>query len=428
MTQLPIPASMERLIEEVTAKLADRPKLATLFRNCFPNTLTTTMQPQADGTTFVITGDIPAMWLRDSVAQVRPYLILAADDAQVADLIEGVVKRQFRDILHDPYANAFNQTANGRGHQEDETAMTPEVWERKYEIDSLCYPIQLAYLLWRNTGRTSQFDGVFRAATTAILALWRKEQNHAESPYSFRRTDCPPTDTLSHDGKGSPVAPTGMTWSGFRPSDDACTYGYLVPANMFAVVALGYLATVAREVLNDEMLASEATQLASEIEGGIRAHALINHPTHGEMFAYEVDGLGNSNLMDDANVPSLLSIPYLCYCAADDPIYSNTRSFVLSADNPFFYSGTAASGIGSPHTPPRYIWHIALSMQGLTATDPAEVERILTLLETTDANTGYMHEGFSVDDPAQFTRPWFAWSNSLMSELVLKYCGYEVKR
>ncbi|MBC8163797.1 MAG: glycoside hydrolase family 125 protein, partial [Roseiflexaceae bacterium] len=244
---------LQPLVDEIADRLAQRPHLAELFRRCYPNTMTTTMRAAADGTTFVITGDIPAMWLRDSTAQVRPYLVQAAHDPQIAALLAGVVRRQMRSIQIDPYANAFNETANGAGYQDDLTDMHPAVWERKYEIDSLCYPLQLAYLLWRATGQTDHLDAEYQRAVRSILALWTCEQQHiTDSPYHFQRLDCPPSDTLPNHGHGSPVAPTGMTWSGFRPSDDACTYGYLVPANMFAVVVLGYAATIAREVHQDE--------------------------------------------------------------------------------------------------------------------------------------------------------------------------------
>ena len=423
-SEAPLPDSMQRLIAKVSRALPHRPKLARMFARCFPNTLQTTITRLADGTTFVITGDIPAMWLRDSAAQVRPYLALAPADAQIADLLEGVVRRQLRYILHDPYANAFNEGPNSHGHQRDLTQMSPLVWERKYEVDSLCYPLQLAYLLWRATGRTSHFDQTFRDAAKSIVEVWRREQRHHHgSPYRFERPNTIPIDTLSHGGQGSPVAVTGMTWSGFRPSDDACTYGYLVPSNMFAVVVLGYLAEIATQVVGDAALAAEAQQLRDTIEVGIQTYAKVEHPRHGTIYAYEADGRGNYNLMDDANVPSLLSLPYLGYCAKDDPVYLNTRAFILSPDNPYFYRGAVAEGVGSPHTPAGYIWHIALSMQGLTAADPAERERIVDLLERTDAGTDLMHEGFSADDPGQFTRPWFAWANSLFSELVLEYCG-----
>ena len=211
-----------------------------------------------------------------------------------------------------------------------------------------------------------------------------------------------------------------MTWSGFRPSDDACVYGYLIPSNMFAVVTLGYTAEIMREIYKDEEVAARAEKLASEIRAGIEKYGVVEHPKFGKMYAYETDGLGNYVFMDDANVPSLMSIPYLGYCSADDEIYKNTRAFVLSKENPYYYEGTAAKGVGSPHTPPEYIWHIALSMQGLTSRDPEECKALLHMLKTTDDGKGFMHEGCHKDDPSKFTRPWFAWSNSLFSEFVLK--------
>ena len=422
-----VPASALHLVAQMRARLAQRPKLATLFEHCFLNTLQTTVRPQPDGTTFVITGDIPAMWLRDSAAQVRPYLILAPHDPQISDMLAGVVRLQLRHVLHDPYANAFNESANGQGHTTDITDMGPLVWERKYEIDSLCAPIALAYLLWKATGRTDHLDDVFRSAAEAIIALWRREQFHGPaSPYRFTRLDCPPSDTLHNDGLGAPVAPTGMTWSGFRPSDDACTYGYLAPANMFAIVSLQQLAEIAGQVLNDPPLRREALMLAGAITGGIQTYATVEHPRFGTIYAYETDGNGNYNLMDDANVPSLLSLPYLGYCPIDDPIYCNTRQFVLSDANPYFFSGSAAQGVGSPHTPDRYIWHIALAMQGLTTHNQAERAQLLQLFETTDAGTNLMHEGFSVDNPTQFTRPWFSWANSMFCEFLLDCCGITV--
>jgi meiotically up-regulated gene 157 (Mug157) protein len=424
-----LPTSMHILIDKVSDQLVERPKAARMFGNCFANTLQTTIQRKPDGTTFVITGDIPAMWLRDSAAQVRPYLVLASQDAEIATMLEGLVQRQAECILLDPYANAFNEGPNGKGHQEDITEMKAAVWERKYEIDSLCYPIQLAYLLWKNTGRTSQFNETFRRAIAVTLQLWKTEQHHeAQSTYSFERLNCPSTDTLSNEGRGSVVGYTGMTWSGFRPSDDACTYGYLVPANMFAVVVLRYVIKIATEVYGDKGLAQEAEALANVINEGIQSFGVYDHPVYGQIYAYETDGLGNYNLMDDANVPSLLSIPYLGYTDENDSIYQNTRRFILSEDNPYFYKGDIAEGIGSPHTPHRYIWHIALAMQGLTSIDQAEKERILELLESTDADTEFMHEGFHVDDPTLYTRPWFSWANMMFSEFVMDYCGIKVIR
>ncbi len=369
------------------------------------------------------------MWLRDSAAQVRPFLILAAEDEEIADMIEGLVKHQFACIELDPYANAFNQEANGQGHQKDLTDMNPWIWERKYEIDSLCYPIQLSYLLWKNTGRITQFDAAFVTGVWRIIGLWITEQNHErDSAYTFQRTNCPSTDTLVRNGKGSLTSFTGMTWSGFRPSDDACEYGYLIPANMFAVVVLRYVCEIAGEVLKNPELAAAAQRLLEQIEAGIGQYGLVDHPEYGTIYAYETDGLGGVNLMDDANVPSLLSSPYLGYTSADDPIYMNTRRFILSTSNPYYYSGAAAAGVGSPHTPSRYIWPIALAVQGMTSGNADERQSMLDLLEHSDAGTGYMHEAFHADRPGEYTRPWFSWANMMFCELVLMCCGIEVKR
>ena len=235
--------SIENILRAVKEKFRDEDRLFEIFKNCYTNTLDTTVKRMPDGTVYVITGDIPAMWLRDSVAQLRPYLVAAKEEPAIADILTGLSKRQFQYIQIDPYANAFNEEENGNCWERDDTERNGWVWERKYEVDSLCYPLQFAYLIWKNTGRTEHFDAGFMAGANKILEVFCTEQNHEEnSSYTFQRQDTCFTDTLSRSGKGALVKPgIGMTWSGFRPSDDACTYGYLVPSNMFAVVALGYL-------------------------------------------------------------------------------------------------------------------------------------------------------------------------------------------
>ncbi|MGN7412737.1 glycoside hydrolase family 125 protein [Paenibacillus sp. SAF-068] len=424
-----ISLSIYDMIDRVNTRMPDYSELNQMFKNCFTNTMATTIQRKEDGTTFVITGDIPAMWLRDSAAQVRPYLVLASEDEDIADMIAGLVERQLNYILLDPYANAFNETESGKGHQEDLTQMNDWIWERKYEIDSLAYPIQLSYLLWKNTGRTSQFNNTFRKAAQIIMQLWQVEQHHeTKSPYTFQRLDAPETDTLSREGRGTETVYTGMTWSGFRPSDDRCEYGYLIPSNMFAVVALRYLQEIAETVFEDETMAATAKELEEQINKGIQDYGIVEHPEYGTIYAYETDGKGNYNLMDDANVPSLLSLPYLGYVDENNEVYQNTRRFILSSQNPYFYEGTAAAGIGSPHTPEGYIWHISLSMQGLTTEDRNEKLRLLQLIQKTDAGTGLTHEGFSANDPHEYTRPWFSWSNMLFSELMMDYCGFRVQK
>ncbi|GMQ59005.1 glycoside hydrolase family 125 protein [Vallitalea sediminicola] len=427
-----ITSSISDSINQIKAIYKNDEKIIKMYENGIKNTFLSTLQPQENGETFVITGDIPAMWLRDSAAQVRPLLLFAKNDTVIFNLIAGVIKLQMKQIQIDPYANAFNNGAIGKGHQTDQTDMKPEIWERKYEIDSLCYPIQLSYLFWKTTDSTEHFNEAFISTCLLIIDTFGVEQNHMEnSSYIFERIEEDPDrleyETLSNNGMGNPVSYTGMTWSGFRPSDDACKYGYLIPSNMFAVVILRYIEEIATNVLKDKELANQAIKLADKIDEGIKKNAIIKHPKYGEIYAYEVDGNGNYLLMDDANVPSLLSIPYLGYVDFDDPIYLNTRKFLLSKDNPFYYEGKVARGIGSPHTPSNYIWHIALAIQGMTTLHEEEQKKICELFTITDAGTDLMHEGFDVNNPCNFSRPWFSWANSMYAEFILSINDIVVK-
>ena len=404
-------------IEQVKPALEAKPGLWEMFRQCFMNTIETTVQ-QSCGDTFVITGDIPAMWLRDSTAQVLHYLRFA-DQKEVAEMIEGLISRQADCIHRDPYANAFNREPSDFKPYNDSPRPSDWVWERKYEIDSLCYPLWLADKYWRKTGNTGFLTEKFGKMIRTIVDVFKTEQDHDHSEYRFLRSDCPPSDTLSREGRGAEVRPTGMTWCGFRPSDDACMYGYLVPSNLFAARVMKAAENFAC-MLGDEALAKDAGTLGNQIAEGVEKYAVVEHPEFGRVYAYEVDGLGNANLMDDANVPSLLSLPYLEVCGTDDPVYRNTRALVLSKENPYYYQGEYARGIGSPHTPAGYIWPIALCVQAMTSEDVNEIAGILRMLMNTHAGTGFMHESFDPDAPERFTRDWFAWANSMFGELIYR--------
>lgn len=411
-------------LDQVAERAKEYPEWVDVFERCYTDTLDNTVEILEDGSTFVLTGDIPAMWLRDSTAQLRPYLHVAKRDPRLRQTIAGLVKRQMILILKDPYANSFNIEENWKGHHEtDHTDLNGWIWERKYEVDSLCYPLQLAYLLWKETGETSQFDETFVTATKEILHLWTVEQDHNNSPYRFVRDTDRKEDTLVNDGFGPDFAVTGMTWSAFRPSDDCCQYSYLIPSNMFAVVVLGYVQEIFAELTlaDSESIIADAKRLQAEIQEGIENYAYTTNSKGEKIYAFEVDGLGNASIMDDPNVPSLLAAPYLGYCAIDDEVYQATRRTILSPENPYFYEGKYASGLGSSHTFYRYIWPIALSIQGLTTTDKAEKKQLLDQLVACDGGTGVMHESFHVDDPTKYSREWFSWANMMFCELVLDY-------
>ncbi|WP_295907466.1 GH92 family glycosyl hydrolase [uncultured Alistipes sp.] len=429
------PAAEERLfcseaVEQEIARvcgLLTNERLRWMFANCFPNTLDTTVHYREDEEgnpdTYVYTGDIPAMWLRDSGAQVWPYVQLCGNDPALQKMIAGVIRRQFRLINIDPYANAFNDGPTGAGedvgypgHVQD-----PWVFERKWEIDSHCYPIRLAHHYWKTTGDESVFDAEWVEAIRNILATLRDQQmKEGPGDYTFLRVTDRQLDTRCHVGRGNPVKPVGLISSAFRPSDDATTFGFLVPSNFMAVSSLRKAAEILSTVNGEQELAAGCTALADEVAAALQQYAVVEHPVYGKIYAFEVDGFGSVQLMDDANVPSLLAMPYLGDVERTDPVYENTRRFVWSTDNPYFWRGPAGEGIGGPHIGVEMIWPMSIMMRAFTSTDDAEIRDCIIALMTTDAGTGFMHESFSRHDAADFTRAWFAWQNTLFGELILK--------
>ncbi len=413
---------VEEFIRQTQARIAD-PALAPLFGNCFPNTLDTTVEPgrfEGKPDTVVITGDIAAMWLRDSSAQVWPYLPLAAQDKSLRELLEGVIRRQVRCLLIDPYANAFMADLNApplEWSRKDATEMKQGVGERKYELDSICYPIRLSHGFWKHTGDTQPFDAAWKEAMTLVVATMRVQQRkHGPGPYHFQRPSDGWNDTLNFGGYGNPVNPNGLIASGFRPSDDSCIFPFLIPSNLFAVTSLRQLAEMARAILHEDRLAEDANSLALEVERALQQHGLAGTP-QGSIWAYEVDGFGSQLLMDDANVPSLLGLPYIA-SSPDAAIYARTRQFVWSERNPWFFRGTAGEGIGGPHEGANMIWPMSQIIFALTSSQDSEIRLALTMLKASAAGTGFMHESYFKDDPARFTRTWFAWANTLFGELI----------
>ncbi|HEY3388416.1 MAG TPA: glycoside hydrolase family 125 protein [Prolixibacteraceae bacterium] len=414
---------VEETIRQTKAKLKD-PKLAWMFENCFPNTLDTTVEFKTKNgkpDTFVITGDIHAMWLRDSSAQIWPYLQLAKDDEKLKALLAGVINRQTQCVLIDPYANSFNEGPTGSEWISDITDMKPELHERKWEVDSLCYTVRLAFHYWKTTGDVSVFDADWQKAAQLIHQTFVQQQRkNGLGPYKFLRKTDRQLDTVSNNGWGQPLKPVGLINSTFRPSDDASTYGFLIPSNLFAVTSLRQIAEISTKVTGDKEFAAKCLALAKEVEDAIKKYAIINHPKYGKIYAFEVDGFGNAALMDDSNAPSLLALPYLGCVALNDPIYQNTRKFVWSNDNPYFFKGKAAEGIGGPHVGYDMVWPMSIIMRAMTSTNDKEIADCIKTLVATDAGTGFIHESFHKDDAANFTRSWFAWVNTLFGELVLK--------
>ena len=396
-----------------------------MFAACYPNTLDTTVhfEEDEDGQldTFVYTGDIHAMWLRDSGAQVYPYVQLAGQDEALRRMLAGVILRQWKCINCDPYANAFNREPNPDGPWMRDTGMHPELHERKYEIDSSCYPIRLAYHYWQVTGDTSVFGEEWIEAIRNILRVFTEQQRRdGRGSYRFLRSSNRALDTMNNEGWGAPVRPCGLIASAFRPSDDATTLLFLVPSNFMAVTSLRRAAEILTTVNHRADLAQSCTALAEEVHAALMEHAVYQHPKYGPIYAYEVDGFGNHLLMDDANVPSLLAMAYLGDVPFDDPIYQNTRRFVWSDDNPYFFRGKAGEGIGGPHIGHDYIWPMSIMMRAFTSQDDDETKACIRQLMQTDAGTGLMHESFYKDDASQFTRSWFAWANTLFGELIIK--------
>ena len=421
-----VSAAVEAEIARVKRKVGD-PELAWMFSNCYPNTLDTTVETGSiDGKpdTFIITGDITAMWLRDSSAQVQPYVHLAAEDADLKRMFQGLIQRQARCILIDPYANAFMKDPTAKSNldwsQVDDTDMKPGVAERKWEIDSLCYPMRLSHAYWTRTRDKTPFDGTWSQAMKLAVATFRVQQRKGgPGPYHFQRKAAAPTDSLPMGGYGAPTKKIGLIHSMFRPSDDACLYPFLIPSNLFAVSVLRKIAQVHREARGDTTAAADAEALAAEVEAALKEHALIPDGKGAQVWAYEIDGFGNWVFMDDANVPSLSGLALIEAAGRDDPLFRRTAALAWSDRNPYFFKGTAAEGIGGPHIGQDMVWPMSIITHAMNSDDDATIRRCLHWLKTTHSGTGFMHESFHKDDPSKFTRPWFAWANALFGQLIV---------
>jgi meiotically up-regulated gene 157 (Mug157) protein len=421
-----VSAAVERRLQAVSATIAD-PDLAWLFENCWPNSLDTAVEmagTDAEPDTFVATGDIPAMWLRDSSAQLWSYLGVARDDPHLCLLMRGLIARHARCVLIDPYANAFSRDLAVKAPlpwaANDQTEMKPGVAERKWEVDSLAHVVRFACGYWRATGDTTPFGSDWWQAMQVVVDTLRTQQRMtAPGPYRFTRNSDSPIDTLAGDGWGVPTRKIGLVHTMFRPSDDAATYPFNIPSNVLAAQSLGELAAMARAVGGKTEFAAGCDTLAGQITLALARHGVVTGSAGVPVLAYEIDGFGNALCMDDANIPGLLSLPYLGCRASDDPLYQATRAQLLSSDDPYFFRGRVAEGIGGPHVGPGMIWPMGIIMRAMTSRDDREIAQCLAALKRSSNGSGFMHESFDADDAGHFTRPWFAWVNGLFGELIL---------
>ncbi len=393
-----VPAPANPTAETPVRPAAVSVTLQKIYQRAYDEAYSRHATQQRDGTTFVSTGDIAMEWLRDSSAVMTPYIGLAVTDPYVRTMLRGTIARQARYIQIDPYADAFTDDYR--------------VAERKFEMDSLLYPVWFAYLYWKATRDNSIFTPDVQRAFQTVLTTLRTEQHHDKRSH-YRHPE------LANGGKGTPVAYTGLVWTAFRPSDDAARYQYNIPDNMFGVVVLRDLTEIEKTVYRNGRVAADAWGLSVEIQRAIERYGQVNIRGIGRIYAYEIDGYGHANLMDDANIPSLLSIPYFGYVGVHDVVYQATRTFILSPRNPYYFTGKYASGIGSPHTPHGYVWPLALVMQALTSTDQSEINRVMGYIAASDTGDHRLHESFNSDWPESYTRADFAWPNALFAQMML---------
>jgi uncharacterized protein len=393
VTLLPAASDAQTLVVPLTGRRVRDIQTTSLF-----HTLFTDFFLEDDNTTYVQTGDIPAMWLRDSAAQTIPYVRYQSAYPILRSRFAGVIERNARNINTDAYANAFRA---------DYT-----VWERKWEIDSLAWPVILASVYWRHTRDRTVLTPELHVALRMIVVTYGCEERHRFcSRYAFE----PPQPT-SHDYNEN----TGMIWSAFRASDDPVQYRFNIPQNAIAVIALRDIEELALGY-GDRELAQNARALGERVETGILEYGRFFDPTRRAwMYAFETDGLGHYNLMDDANIPNLTTLPYIDWSSAFDPTYLNTRRFALSMDNPYYFTGKYATGLGSPHTPYGWVWPLGIIGRALTATSSNEVAESITTLAETDSESGMIHESFYPDGYWRFTRPEFGWANALYAELLFR--------
>jgi meiotically up-regulated gene 157 (Mug157) protein len=444
---------VDTYIEQIKTKFKNE-KLSEIFENCFPTTLDTTVEfDEAKEDTFVITGDIKAMWLRDSSFQVFPYLKFASSDAKLKKMMLNLIKRQVKSILIDPYANAFNKEKTNSPWQSDDTsklvngtrlpAMNEYLWERKYELDSTISTLFFAYNFYKETGETSFIeDSKWQDALELIINLVRKqsrgsqeEDDNGGPEYMFQRNTEEPFDSL-HQGRGNPVNSCGLVKTMFRNSDDSALFAYNIPENAFLVATFENISKMLKfhlqknynrkwdreiflKVKRFKNIISDLDTISVSVKNSIYSNGVFTDSlTKEKYFAYEVDCYGNHYFIDDPGYPSLISMSFFGFINAKDPLYLSTRKRLISNKNPYYFKGLIGEGLGSAHTARNFIWPLFNIMRVLTSDDDKEILDSIDVLLKTAEDTGFMHESVYVNDPKNFTRSWFAWANSFFGYMI----------
>ncbi|TVY36000.1 Meiotically up-regulated protein 157 protein [Lachnellula occidentalis] len=414
---------VEDTITDMKSVIKD-PDLYRLFQNSFPNSLDTAVKWKGvaannsnEELTFLITGDINAMWLRDSANQMQSYLPLVTANSSknsLASLYRGVINLQARYILEAPFCNSFQPPVeSGIGpskNQDTPDDFTPAIstniaFECKYELDSLAAFLELSADYYEATTdidffRNFQWVDAINTiiATTESLLVGTYSSNGSVNtlPYTWQRTTTSATETLDNSGRGNPVQDdTGLIRSAFRPSDDSTTYQLFIPANMMFSRYLDSASKIMANISNQRNLANHMHNFSGRIRDAITKHGIVNHPTYGSIYAYEVDGYGSQNIMDDANIPSLLSAPFLGYLDQNDKVYQNTRKMIFSKDNPYYMRGPVINAVGGPHAGYGQAWPMASIVRIFTTNDTAEITTALQELVSSTDGLGLIHESIN---------------------------------
>jgi meiotically up-regulated gene 157 (Mug157) protein len=447
---------VEKVIKDMNEKMLDK-DLARIFENAFPNTLDTTVKWHVDGAeksskghsswlggaeawegaqSFIVTGDISAEWLRDSTNQLAQYQRLAKKDSAIETLLLGAINTQAEYVIASPYCNAFQPpppskiktSDNGQGDSVHPAYEPSQVFECKYEIDSLAHFLSLANQFHNHTGSTAFITKRWLQAVNSLVEVIDEQSKSTFDPktgsftlqeYRFQRQTNTGTETLNLAGNGNPLNyGTGLVRSAFRPSDDATILGFFIPGNAMLAVELKRTAEILQKA-SKASLAQELRSRGERIEKGVWEHGVVSHRKFGSVFAFEVDGYGSSILMDDANLPSLLALPLLGFLNSDDRTYQNTRKMILSKEgNPYFITGSEFEGIGGPHIGFMNAWPMSLLVQAMTSDDDAEIKGLLTAVKQASP-LGLIHESVNVEEIRDYTRSWFAWANSVYAQTIL---------